>query len=257
MAVQLTPNASNTLIQAQEAARAAATRRADSLQEAAAAVVGRGTDTVNLTANPAAAKVSETHGALAAAQRGMGALNVAGHSLAEATQHLGWIGSVVASGKSDPSARLAVADGLANLDKAMRSARFEGANVLDGTDFSAAGVKVSVGSDDLQNLASLLASGGRGMSALNLDNNPAAVRTMQKANDMVSAALGQISTQAAELDGLFGRLEGSVGALSATSIGSPAAASSDAAAAIAAAPGAAAEAQANVTATAAARLLAD
>lgn len=262
MAVQVTPDSSSALLAARSAQKAAAARQADSLQSTAGGRP-RGADSVQLNSSATTSKVQEAHRTLAQAQRGMGALGVANHSLSEASKHLGFVQSVVASGKSGPEARLAVADGLANLDQAVRGAKFEGRNVLDGTDFSvatsASSVKVGVGSQDLQDLASLLASGGRGISALNLERPAASAKALEQASNLIAGTMQEVTSQAGNLNGLLGELGAELdGVAPATLSGSDATgAASASAAAIAAAPTAAMSSQATVSATTVARLLAD
>lgn len=263
MAVQITPDSTSTLLAAREAAKTYATKRTDSLQEAAGAR-SRGADSVHFTSSTQASKVQDVHRSLAEVQRGVSALGVAGTSLAQASKHLGWIQSVVDSGKADPSARLALADGLANLDRSVRQAKFESVNVLDGADFSVTSpagetIKVSVGNDNLLNIASLLASGGRGIHALDLDEPTVSQHSLQRASSLITNALHDVSSQSAALRGFVDRLDGSLAGINTAPLGGKQADSAvrDTAAAIAANPGNALTAQATVAATTVQHLLAD
>lgn len=213
MVVQLTTNTNASLLALQQAVRTAPARNAESLHEASAP---RRVDSLDLRANPLAAKVGQTHQTLEAAQRGVEVLRVANENLDTAAQHLEWIHSVVAAGKSDPSARLALADGLAKLDQTLHGASYQGEAVLDGTDFSiapgahGAGVTVAVGSPDLRDLASLLATGGRGINAINLDDKAASMKSVEHADLLLSHAKIQIAAQTFALGGLFNSLTGSL-----------------------------------------------
>ncbi|WP_296182611.1 hypothetical protein [uncultured Mobiluncus sp.] len=213
MVVQLTTNTNASLLAMQQAAQSAATRKPESLQQAAAP---SRVDSLDLRANPLAAKVGQTHQTLHAAQRGVEVLRVANENLDTAAKHLEWIHSVVAAGKSDPSARLALADGLAQLDQTLHGARYQGETVLDGTDFSiapgahGAGVTVAVGSPDLRDLASLLATGGRGFAAINLDDKDTSIKSVERADLLLSHAKIQIAAQTFALGGLFNSLTGNL-----------------------------------------------
>ncbi len=255
MVVQLTTNTNASLLAMQQAAQSAAAQKAESLHQAA---TPSRVDSLDLRANPLAAKVGQTHQTLNAAQRGVEVLRVANENLDTAAKHLEWIHSVVAAGKSDPSARLALADGLAKLDQTLHGARYQGETVLDGTDFSiapgahGAGVTVSVGSPDLRDLASLLATGGRGIAAINLDDKDTSMKSVERADLLVSHAKIQIAAQTFALGGLFNSLTGNLDEL-----GGPAmtpdqagAAAGNAKSAIAAAPKAATAAQSISTAAA-------
>lgn len=213
MVVQLTTNTNPSLLAMQQTAQSAATRKTESLQQAAAP---SRVDSLDLRANPLATKVGQTHQTLEAAQRGVEVLRVANENLDTAAQHLEWIHSVVAAGKSDPSARLALADGLAQLDQTLHGARYQGEAVLDGTDFSiapgahGAGVTVAVGSPDLRDLASLLATGGRGFAAINLDDKDTSMKSVERADLLLSHAKIQIAAQTFALGGLFNSLTGNL-----------------------------------------------
>lgn len=213
MVVQLTTNTNPSLLAMQQTAQSAATRKTESLQQAAAP---SRVDSLDLRANPLATKIGQTHQTLHEAQRGVEVLRVANENLDIAAQHLEWIHSVVAAGKSDPSARLALADELAKLDQTLHGARYQGEAVLDGTDFSiapgahGAGVTVAVGSPDLRDLASLLATGGRGIAAINLDDKAASMKSVEHADLLLSHAKIQIAAQTFALGGLFNSLTGNL-----------------------------------------------
>ena len=213
MVVQLTTNTNPSLLAMQQTAQSAATRKTESLQQAAAP---SRVDSLDLRANPLATKIGQTHQTLHEAQRGVEVLRVANENLDIAAQHLEWIHSVVAAGKSDPSARLALADGLAQLDQTLHGARYQGEAVLDGTDFSiapgahGAGVTIAVGSPDLRDLASLLATGGRGIAAINLDDKAASMKSVEHADLLLSHAKIQIAAQTFALGGLFNSLTGNL-----------------------------------------------
>lgn len=207
MVVQLTTETSASLLATQQAP--SSVRNTESLQRAAAR---ERVDSLDLRANPLAAKVGQTHTTLGAAQSGVEVMRVANESLDAAAKHLEWIHSIVAAGKSDPSARLALADGLARLDQSLHGARHQCEAVLDGTDFSiapgahGAGVTVSVGSPDLYDLASLLATGGRGIEAIDLDDKDASLKSVERADLLVSHAAIQVAAQTFALGGLFNSL---------------------------------------------------
>lgn len=255
MVVQLTTNTNASLLAMQQAAQSAAAQKAESLHQAA---TPSRVDSLDLRANPLAAKVGQTHQTLNAAQRGVEVLRVANENLDTAAKHLEWIHSVVAAGKSDPSARLALADGLAKLDQTLHGARYQGETVLDGTDFSiapgahGAGVTVSVGSPDLRDLASLLATGGRGIAAINLDDKDTSMKSVERADLLVSHAKIQIAAQTFALGGLFNSLTGNLDELGGPAMTPDQAgvAAKDAKSAIAAAPKAATAAQSISTAAA-------
>lgn len=255
MVVQLTTNTNTSLLAMQQAAKAAPTRNTESLQKAAAP---QRVDSLDLRANPLAAKVGQTYRTLEAAQRGVEVLRVANENLDAAEKHLEWIHSVVDAGKSDPSARLALADGLARLDRSLHGARYQGETVLDGTDFSiapgahGAGVTVAVGSPDLHDLASLLATGGRGIAAINLDDKATSMKSVEHADLLLSHAKIQIAAQTFALGGLFNSLTDNLNELggSAMTPDQAGVAARDAQSAIAAAPQAATAAQSISTAAA-------
>lgn len=260
MAVQITPDSSSALLAAREAAKLRASKPADS----AAAQTSRlyQQDSVKMTLNPASAQIAAVHGTMTQAQRSMGALNVAGQSLNEVSKQLGLMQGILSTGRTDAQARLALANSLANMDSTMRAAKFDGQNVLDGSPFEMnagdATLNIKIGGSDLQNLASLLASGGRGISAVALDNVPVAQRSLQQAREIVSAALGEVSTHTNTVSGLLNQADTKLdtvgGALSPENVSEAAA---NVATSIATAPGLAAQAQATVGATAAQRLLTD
>ena len=135
MAVQLQSDSSSVLFYAQQAARAA-TRRVtpDTAAQARAATELSG-DSARIQSQTQAAGVHEAVATLGAAQRGMEVLNVAGESLNRASQQISELNKVVASGKMDASARLALADGLAELDRTL-GIKYNGTPVLGGADFS-------------------------------------------------------------------------------------------------------------------------
>lgn len=265
MAVQLQSDSSSVLFYAQQAARAA-TRRVtpDTAAQARAATELSG-DSARIQSQTQAAGVHEAVATLGAAQRGMEVLNVAGESLNRASQQISELNKVVASGKVDASARLAVADGLAALDRTLGT-KYNGTPVLGGADFSVpaqgkvAEVKVQIGDDTLRNLPSLLASGGRGFKALDLEQQTASQLSLAKASTLVGDALSQVTSQAGTMQALFARLDGQMGALTGASGLKAEAAPGAAKATVAAIGDAAAEAakaQARVSAEAAQRLLVD
>ena len=259
MVVQLTTNTNVSLQAMQPAAATAPARSTDALQRAAAP---NHADSLDLRANPLAAKVGQTHQTLAAAQRGVEVLRVANEHLDAAAKHLEWIHSVVEAGKSDPSARLALADGLSRLDQTLHAARYQDQAVLDGTDFSiapgahGAGVTVAIGSADLQDMASLLATGGRGIAAINLDDKATSIKSVDHADLLLSHAKIQIAAQTFALGGLFNSLTGNLDELGGPALtpNQAGAAAQDAQSTIAAAPAAAIAAH-RVSTTAAQNLL--
>lgn len=208
MAVQLTTNNSYH-VATQGTSATTAPHKTPSLHNAAGTRVA---DSVKMHVNPQASHINETHAALTAAQRAQGVLNVAGHALSESSRQLDGVHSLVAAGKSDPSARLALADALSHLDTSLNSAVFEGQNVLSGADFSVApgsygaGATVSVGSADLKDLASLLATGGRGFAALKLDDVAGSSQSLQRAEEIISGAKSQVDSQTMALGGLIENL---------------------------------------------------
>lgn len=192
---------------ARETAKARTARRLDSLR---AFPRRRRADTLLIQSRLEQNQIQEARRCLSEAQNSLSALQKAGHVLYDLTKYLGQI-EKIAAGES-PATQSDLDASLNLLQESLTDAKFEGKNLLDGTEFpvSLPGgkvIKVVIGGMKLHMLADFLARGGDGIKGVSLASPQDNERALQHATALVSMALNQISTQIGQIGGVVDSLE--------------------------------------------------
>lgn len=209
MAVRFASSSSSALI-AREAIKARAEQRLKCLHSMSPSRVRAG-DSIQVHVCFGGNRVRETRQALMQAHLSLSALESAGHFLSDATGHLGRVGIIAKSGRSDAGAKQDLDESLEQIKQAIHGAEFEGMKLLDGTDLSVPlpGGKtfnIVIGGTDIHNLPGIL-TGEQGGNGLNLDKPEHNHRVLQRATRMIAMALSEISLQAGQVASLIEDLD--------------------------------------------------
>lgn len=201
-------SAASSRLLAREAAKARTARRLDLLRTFPRC---RQADVLLIQSRLEQNQIQEARRCLAEAQNSLGALQKAGHVLYELIEHLGRIGKIVTGHNTATQSDLEA--GLKRLQESLLDAKYEGKNLLDGTEFpvSLPGgkvIKAAIGGAKLYNLAEFLAHGGDGIKGISLASPQDSVGALQHAITLVSMALNQVSTQIEQIGRVTDSLEG-------------------------------------------------